>query len=124
MKITLEHFDLPKETSMIKNLDYGMDRIPEISVIQDAIDCIAECTDIHLSENEFLRLVEGYDPEILNDLEQWGIDTLTRDTLLDLIAYKFISKDWPRYKDTCDIDSFMKELHAAAKLRGYVVKSA
>ena len=115
----LKHFDVLDENPVSDNWVAG-----EISAAQNAIDCIAENAGIRLTENEFLGLVEGYDPELLDELEQWGIDTLTRDILMDLIAYNLLSKYWPRYKDGVDIDSFMQELHAAAKTAGYEVESA
>ena len=60
------------------------------------------------------------DPHVRCQIDEWGIDTCTREAVGAFLARKIVGRPWPMYgDDRAERDAFFKEFDQKASLMGY-----
>lgn len=92
---------------------------------EDLNECIEEieglCGIVFTPEQLTLLLTDEED--LVDDIAEWGVeDTETSGQLASVVSNHILSRSWPLYGDSVDINAFLSDLCKAAESKGYLVK--
>lgn len=95
--------------------------VPNEDIIANAVQHIAEQSEIKFTGDELLRILALY-PMQRAKLAIYGCEsTEACDHLLDVVSNFIVNSRWPTFGDKIEVDVFIGRLKLAAKFMGYKI---
>lgn len=95
------------------------EQLPKPSDVTAVIEYLGDEAGIHLSQDEFSKILSLY-PIQRGKLAAYGFsDTEVREQMLSVIANFMANTRWPDGGDGVKIDNYLSNLRLAARLMGY-----
>jgi len=102
-----------------------MTALIEGALADNVTDVLLENTGVAPATRQQLTELLESDPALVELIVEWGAnDTEVRGKLADLVVRDLGVRDrWPSFADNADLDVLCAQVDAAARLRGWAVRS-